>query len=396
MKTFVQWAALMLLVVVVLILARDPAYSLRYLQSMIHGRASLSLYQPRELVPGANQPPPPRVTPAAELLEARALIDAADYAAAHRSRAFIVSRHGYIVFERYWQGTSFDTVIESRGLGPVVAALATGSAISQRLIGWPDEPIGYFIPAWRNDPRGAITVRNLLQRSSGLTPPVGGHGPWSARSHAALSSDILAQYLQRPLEAAPGDRWLEQSADPDLLGVVLERATHQRFAVYVSSAVWQRIGAADAWVWLDRPGGAAHVERGFLSRQGDWLRVAELLLSNGRYQGAEVIVPRWVPQLLQPSKSRSDQGAYVRLGAHSAAGGTPYAASDLVVIEGGTNRLWLVPSLQLAILRTGDLHHEAPDWDDARIPNLVVRGARDFVPSAARPGGDLSTIVPSH
>jgi hypothetical protein len=65
-------------------------------------------------------------------------------------------------------------------------------------------------------------------------------------------------------------------------------------------------------------------------------------------------------------------------------------------LVGGTggNRMWLVPSLQLAIVRI------APDtdagWDDSRIPNLIIRGARDYVPPAAQPGADVSGLVPGH
>jgi hypothetical protein len=72
---------------------------------------------------------------------------------------------------------------------------------------------------------------------------------------------------------------------------------------------------------------------------------------------------------------------------------SPYATEDVFVVEGGGNRLWLVPSLQMAILRTGG--PPASDWDDGRIPNLVIRGARDFVP-AARPGADIRQLVPNH
>jgi hypothetical protein len=56
--------------------------------------------------------------------------------------------------------------------------------------------------------------------------------------------------------------------------------------------------------------------------------------------------------------------------------------------------MWLVPSLQIAILRTGAL--PAADWDDGRIPNFVIRGTRDFVPAAARPGADIRQLVPNH
>ena len=39
---------------------------------------------------------------------------AARYAGEHRSLALIVSRHDHIVFERYWQGTGFDTPADAQ------------------------------------------------------------------------------------------------------------------------------------------------------------------------------------------------------------------------------------------------------------------------------------------
>src|SRR6266702_2303621 len=165
-----KWTALALVVAAVLVIAREPLYWLRRSTVAVHGSGELpqSFYTPRVVVQGGNQPPAPRETPAAENLDAAALQAAADYAGKQQSRALIVTRHGYIVFEKYWQGSNLDTVVESAGLGRVVAALATGVAISDRKIGWPEEPIGYLIPALSKDPRGEITVRNLLQMSSGL------------------------------------------------------------------------------------------------------------------------------------------------------------------------------------------------------------------------------------
>ena len=62
----------------------------------------------------------------------------------------------------------------------------------------------------------------------------------------------------------------------------------------------------------------------------------------------------------------------------------------------GGNRLWLVPSLQIAILRTGHMPRGGGDWDDARIPNLIIHGARDYVPQQGQPAADLSKLVPNH
>jgi CubicO group peptidase (beta-lactamase class C family) len=396
-KRSVQWAALVLLGVGVVGFGREPHFWKRYLAALFtEGDAlPISLYTPRELVSGGNQPPAPRVAPELESLDPRALAAAADYAGQHHSRALIVSRHGHLVFERYWQGTTFDTLEDSRSFGRVLLALAAGIAISEHKIGWPDEPIGYVISEWRDDPRGTITVRNLLQMSSGLAPSGSSLNPWGSAAREAFEADIVAQYLRTPLALTPGKGWFEQSTDPQLLALVLERATGQRYAQYLSRSLWQRIGAADAWLWLDRAGGAAHVDHGLLAHQGDWIRVAELLLKDGRYQGDEIIVPGWVTQMLAPAKTHANYGSYLRLGSPAAAGATPYATDDVFVVDGNGNWLWLVPSMQIAVLCTGDARR-GPDWDDARVPNLIVRGARDFVPPPARPGADLSKLVPHH
>jgi CubicO group peptidase (beta-lactamase class C family) len=382
LKTVVKWTLAALVIAAVLVISGNPPYWLGRLGVQVHadGAPSVSSYTPRIVLPGRSQPAAPRESPFEEKLDVSALQAASEYAEAQRSKSLIITRHGYIVFEKYWQGSTFDTVVDSRGLGRVLAALTTGVAIDEKKIVWPDEPVGYLIPAWSKDPRGVITVRNLLQMSSGLGSSTSGYG--------------TTRVLDMSLGAPPGTRWLDQNADPDLLGQVIHRATGRSYADYVSEAIWARIGASDASLWLDNQGGEPHVDTGFFARQGDWLRIAELLLNNGNYQGDEVISPRWVPELLKPSRSNPNYGSYVRLGLHPAPGASPYATSDVLMVEGGGNRMWLVPSLQLAILRTGG--QPEADWDDGRIPNLVIRGARDFVPAAARPGADLRLLVPNH
>jgi len=101
--------------------------------------------------------------------------------------------------------------------------------------------------------------------------------------------------------------------------------------------------------------------------------------------------------MLVPAKGNSNYGSYVRLGASNVAGMEPYATNDVFLVEGnGGNRMWLIPSLQIAILRTGRMPRNPSDWDDAHIPNLIIRGTRDYLPPQARPGSDLSNLVPNH
>ena len=368
--------------VVVVALAGVLTVSLRHQHERAQLRASTGTYEPRELVAGGHQAQAPHVTPQSEQLDPQALQAAADYAGEHQSLALIVSRHGYIVFERYWHGTDFDTLTDAQSFTPLLAAVASGVALSHRVIGWPDEPVGAFIAEWAQDPRGAISLRNLLQMTSGLEPVPG-------RS----SEDLTAWALGARLTQPPGTLHREQAVDPQLLSLVLERANRQRYASYISQTLWRRIGASDAWLWLDHPGGGAHADCCMVARQGDWIRLAELLLRDGNYQGSEVVRPGWVAILRAPVKAAPGYGAYLRL-AERPPGQEPYAEPDVFVVGGaGGNRLWLVPSLQLAILSSGPAGGRDAAFDEARIPNLIIRGAGDYVPARSP---DVHSMVPGH
>ncbi len=356
----------------------------RYLAAL--SRRSAPLYEPRERLVGGNEPPAPRVAPAQEQLDPLALEDAARYAQAQGSRALIVARHDHIVFERYWQGTSFDTLSDAQSFTPLLAALATGVALSHRRIGWPDEPLGLLLPQWADDPRGAITVRDLLQQSSGL-----------GAGELDQAADLKAAVLGLPLLAPHGTLRVEQGADAQLLALVLERVSGVRYADYLSATLWRRLGAADAWLWLDRAGGTAHADCCLFARQGDWIRIGQLLARDGTYRGVQLMRPGWVSYLRVPSRSDADYGSFLKVAVRPVAGGEPYATRDTFAVAGrGGNRLWIVPSMGLAILCTGAPQGRDAGWDEVRIPNLIMLGARDYLPPAALPGADLSSVVPGH
>jgi CubicO group peptidase (beta-lactamase class C family) len=377
-------AVLAALVLLGVLAAYGPAAWRSYLDAL--SQRSAPLYQPRERVTGGNEPPAPRVAPALEQLDPQALESAASYAGAHGSRALIVARNDHIVFERYWGGTQFDTVSDGQDFTALLAVLATGVAVSHRRIGWPDEPLSLLVTEWREDPRGAITVRNLMQRSSGLAPGADLRG----------SADLTATVLGIPLQGLPGVARVPRPSDAQLLALALERATGERYAQFVSTALWRRLGAADAYLWLDHPGGLPHADCCMFARQGDWIRVGQLLVRDGAYRGQQLMRPGWVTFMRTPARSDADFGSFVRVSLRPSARGEPYAARDAFAVgEEGGNRMWIVPSLQLAIVCTGPAQGRAADWDEVRIPNLIIGAARDQAPAAAAPG-EVSALVPGH
>ncbi len=395
-----------LMVIVALLAAtfvRNPLYWKRRALSTVFAPANLpaAYYEPSQVLEGSNGPSPPRVQPQDERLDPAALQAAAAYAGAQNTTALIVGRHGHIVFEQYWGGSTFDTVIDAGAFNAALTALTVGIAIGDRKIALTTEPVASYIESFREGDRASVTLDDLLHMTSGLGPNEGGVDPWTAPTQEQLAHDIRSECLGRERTAPAGKRWMPQACDPQLLAHIIERATGQQYAAYVSEWLWKPIGAADAWLMLDHEGGTAHASCCLRARQGDWMRVAEVLVNDGRFQGEQVVPPGWVRTMLTPSKTDARFGYQVWRGEPFVPGegaSEPYAAGDTFTLKGsGRTRLWLVPSMGLSILRVGTNDGIDASWDDSVIPNLIVRGASDYVPKAPRSGAqDISNLVPNH
>jgi CubicO group peptidase (beta-lactamase class C family) len=405
-----KWGALAAVLAIAIACLREPTFAKRYVLSLLHGAddVRLSFFSPRAIVQGAESPGPPRVSPEEQQVDPAALQAAAEYAAKHGSHALIVSRRSHIVFEQYWRDTNAATLSNAREFNQTLAAVMVGIALDERKILSLDETASRFIVEWQDDERRQIRIHDLLRMSSGLQPAGGGSFPWSAAVRERIGTDIRAELLKRPLEVSPGSRWVRQNIDPQMIALIVERATGVPYAQYVSEKLWKRIGAGDAYLWLDRPDGAVHAGCCLLARQSDWMRLAEVLTHDGVYLGAEILRPGWIKQMVTPPQGKAPVEGNVNFGFQVWIGSPylaereqtqsmePYAVDDVFLMDGGQNRLWLVPSLQLAILRTGPASRDDEQWDDARIPNLIIRGLRDFVPPATAPAVDPATLVPSH
>lgn len=344
--------------------------------------AQVEKSQPQDPVPGA-----PRDDIARGGLQAfdeARLAPAIDYATQMQSVALLIYKDGAIVYEKYWPGFSADTRTNPNSMHKAVLALLVGAAIDDGYIDSAEAPASRWIAEWRGDARAAITIRELLQMSSGLEIPV--FGTWKS-ARILFGSNLERGVLELAAAKPHGSNFEYNNASTQVLITVLERATGKRYAEYLSSRLWQPLGAADAALWMDRAGGQP---RGFcclFATARDWLRVGRLILEGGRVNGEALVPESWVKQMLTPSARNPQFGYNLWLGSPT---GTervynPYtikafhserfAATDMAYIDGfGGQRVYIVPSRNLVIVRTGV---SSTDWDDARLPNAIIRALRE-------------------
>jgi CubicO group peptidase (beta-lactamase class C family) len=379
--------------------ADEALYLQRFERLQASSRLGLGLetYEPLEAVPGARDARPlPVIAPEAGPIAPQSLAAAREYAARSNSTAFLVWQAGRVVEASYFRGTTRGTVLPSRSLAKPMSAVAVGRAIALGRIRSLDQPVAEFITEWRDDPRRArIRVRHLLDMRSGLQP----------QAFAPTAADILNRaYLHPrhdeilvrdyPIVDEPGSRFEYSNATSELVALVIERATHRRYAEFVSREILQPIGALGGQIWVDRPGGLAHSGCCLMVPPETWLRLGVLLLQDGTWEGRRLLPEGYVREMrvgtaqnpwyglgVYPSSLYNARRGFAnpqrepaeRRVLHS----EPYLAGDVFMFDGNSNQVvYMIPSARLVILRVGDAPPRGAgfEWDNSYLPNTILRG----------------------
>jgi len=296
------------------------------------------------LTPGPDQP---RVSPGEAGIDPAALEQAVAYAAERNTRALVVGRGGHIVFEKYWEKTTFDTTVKLDGFTPVLAALGVGTALNDRLIVNLDAPLTRYLP----EATEATTLRDALTQQG-------------------------------------ADRDVGRNAN--LVARLLEKVTGQKFDAIVAERLWKpleggefslvRAGGADA--------GTVSADCCLRARIGDWMRIGELLANDGVFEGNQFTPPHYVTLMLTPAHKDAPNGFFTHVDG-------AFAAHDIAQLESaGRQRLWIVPSLRLVILRVGEEPQTDRGWDEAMIPDTIIRGTSGWQSAKVGEGIDPNNYAP--
>jgi CubicO group peptidase (beta-lactamase class C family) len=304
------------------------------------------------------------------------------------SYGFVVYSDGAIVHEHYAGSFDATTRAESASMHKSVQALLIGRAISEGKITSIDSPISTWLPEWSGDLRGTIKLRDLLQMASGLAPVPFDLSPTGKTNAFLKGSDMASQVLDLQYKEQPGTVFEYFSQISELLTVILERASGEKYASYLSRELWQPLGAGDAFVALDRPGGLARTFASLLAQPEDWVRVGLLILNDGRVGATQLLPASWIEQMTNPSPANPNYGyqiwrasPYLAARAYSTSAplftvraAEPFLASDMVYFDGaGARRVYISKINRLVIVKLGDTDNS---WDDSWLPNAVIRALR--------------------
>jgi len=303
---------------------------------------------------GGNAPPPPPSAAAQAAIKdaggaprealGHALDGLFDAEAVGGTQALVVMKRGSVIVERYGEGISARTRLPGWSAGQCLTALMIGQLVSDgRLRLNESAPV----PEWQRpgDPRGEITLKQLLQMRSGLrhvedaVPGSGTIGRESDRMRMLFldGRDDMAAYAEsQPLEA-PAGRSFEPSAATgvilaDLAARVLSESAdpairRRTVGDFLRTRVLDPIGMRGTRLTFDRAGtlvGASMIA----ATARDWGRLGEFLRHNGSVKGAQVLPHRWVTFMRTPSPRNPAYGTAVWLNGRPPEGAAPLWPGD--------------------------------------------------------------------
>jgi CubicO group peptidase (beta-lactamase class C family) len=217
----------------------------------------------------------------------------------------VVLHDGRIVFEFYDNGTSPETPHILMSATKAVVGLMAG-ILQQRGDLDVDSPVSNYVPEIAATAYRGATIRNLLDMRTGVALDEADLRAYAAASNwdpvaPGERTSGLHDFLER-LAAPPGDHggpFSYVSANTDLLGWAIERATGRTFADLVSMWLWKPMGAAaGSYITVDRKG-APRCTGGLCATVRDFARVGQLVLMKGRRGDSAVVPEAWIDDIAE-------------------------------------------------------------------------------------------------
>jgi CubicO group peptidase (beta-lactamase class C family) len=232
------------------------------------------------------------------------------------AQAFIVIQDDKILYEKYFNGAQRDTLLTSFSVAKSYTSALVGIAVAEGHVKSVDDPVTDYLPELaERDPRfGDITIRHLLLMAGGLDYQ-------EMRSALFNGDDPLTTYYPDQRQAAlefteiverPGETFQYNKYYPQLLGLVVERATGRPVTDYMQEKLWEPIGAEfdGSWSLDSESSGFEKMEAGLNARAIDFAKLGRLYLEGGAWNGEQVIPAEWVADSTQVDRATHNAGYY--------------------------------------------------------------------------------------
>jgi CubicO group peptidase (beta-lactamase class C family) len=224
--------------------------------------------------------------------------------------SLLVLKDGKLVYEKYQYDRKPTDTLLYFSMTKTITSLAVGKAVELGYIKSVDDAASVYVPELLNTPYGSITIKNILQMTSGVPADAGyTHKSDNAKNLIYISAgyddsqnvtDFLKSYKITRKPDEQGKFFKYDNNLSALLGVILQNATKKPFNDFFGENLWSQFGTeADASIQGNKKGDVITFG-GFHSTPRDLARLGLLILDDGKYNDKQIISKSWLDTMTAP------------------------------------------------------------------------------------------------
>jgi CubicO group peptidase (beta-lactamase class C family) len=277
--------------------------------------------------------------------------------------AFLVIRKDTILIERYYHEHADTSLSLSFSMTNSFLSILVGCAIDDGYVESVDQPVTDYVPELRANGFDRVTLRHLLQMTSGMDYDKSGD-PLKLDQRFYYSENLEETLFETGLRRSPGMYFQYRSGNSQLLGLILSRALpSMTITEYMQARLWEPLGMEFDGLWsIDHePDGLEKTFCCVAARARDFAKFGRLYLKGGNWNGEQIVSSAWVRESTRLDISDGSSSEYQYQWWLPDAYGTDFMAAGLL-----GQYVYVSPKHEVIIVRLGksegnlERHH----WED--------------------------------
>jgi CubicO group peptidase (beta-lactamase class C family) len=309
-------------------------------------------------------------------------------------QSLLVARHGKLVLEEYFYGFDKDRPHDTRSAGKSLTTTLLGIAIDKGARVSPDTSISSLFPEYQPfsnpDPRKTkIVVRNLLTMTSGLDCD-DDSATASGREGMILNhggTDWYRYTLNLPMVAEPDSRIGEAqsvycTAGINLIGGIVRDTVRTWIVDFFDKNYARPLDIHHYYLDL-MPDGDYYGGGGSYFRPRDWIKLGQLYVSGGLWNGRRVLSKSWVDKATTRYGTQNEPGHGYGYGLHLYQFMVAGHAYHVFEAQGNGGQIVAgIPDLDMVICFSAGNYQNGITWNkfsSQLIPKCFIPAALDAV-----------------
>jgi len=219
------------------------------------------------------------------------------------TEGLLIIQNDTIVFENYWNDLQKDESHISWSMAKSFTSTLIGIYYEKGFFKLTD-PITKYLPQYVGTGYDGVTIKNLLQMSSGVkfNEDYGDFNSDINRFGRAFALGSSLEDFSKSLttEKAQGTYNHYVSIDTQVLGILLSKVTGKSITQLTQEHIWEPLGMEYDGQWLTDNTGMEVVLGGLNATLRDYSKLGLLYKNKGQVNGKRIVSPEWIKDATTP------------------------------------------------------------------------------------------------